>query len=84
MNILIKYTIIVLVFAKKLTILVSIEATRVKITKKKKKLGPFLSQNMTKTMLTQISSALQLKEPLQTLGKNIFRSNFYLLLGQGI
>jgi hypothetical protein len=39
MNILIKYTIIVLVFAKKLTILVSIEATRVKITKKKKKIG---------------------------------------------
>jgi len=37
MNILIKFTIIVLVFVKKLIILVIIEATRVKVTKKWKK-----------------------------------------------
>ena len=64
---------IFLVFVEKLTILVIIEATRVKLMKKKKKkFLPCFTQNVAKTVLTHFLSSLNLKDPSQDVGYNIF------------
>ncbi len=65
---------IFLVFVEKLTISFIIEATREKLMKKKKKNNFLLcfTQNVAKTVLTQFLSNLNLKDPSQDVGSNIF------------
>jgi hypothetical protein len=65
---------IFLVFVEKLTISFIIEATRVKLMKKKKKNNflPCFTQNVAKTVLTHFLSNLNLKDPSQDVGSNIF------------
>jgi hypothetical protein len=62
------------VFVEKLTILVIIEATRVKLMKKEEKniFLPCFTQNVAKTLLTHFSSNLNLKDPSQDVGYDIF------------
>jgi hypothetical protein len=74
---------IFLVFVEKLTISFIIEATRVKLMKKKKKNNflPCFRQNVAKTVLTHFLSNLNLKDPSQDVGSNMFNPIcFYLLV----